>query len=51
LETRQREFEAQIANPDFYHQDQDRIQLTLKELADNQAKLEQAYRRWEELEC
>lgn len=50
LETQQREFEAQIANPDFYHQDQERIQRILKELADNQAKLEQAYRRWEELE-
>ena len=50
LETRQSEFEAQIANPDFYRQDQERIQQTLKEIADNQTDLEQAYRRWEALE-
>ena len=50
LETRQREFETQIANSDFYRQDQERIQQALKEVADNQANLERAYQRWEELE-
>lgn len=50
LENKQGEFEKLMAKPDFYDQDSDKVSATLKEMADNQAQLDQAYGRWEALE-
>lgn len=50
LETQQSKTEAQIAEPDFYNDEEDKVQQVLQQLSDNQASLEHAYSRWEELE-
>lgn len=50
LEAKQGEFESLVAKPDFYDNESDKVSETLKEMADNQTQLEQAYQRWETLE-
>ncbi len=44
------ELQATVAEPDFYSQEQDAVQATLKELSDSEALLEQRIERWSELE-
>jgi ATP-binding cassette subfamily F protein uup len=50
LEAKQGEFENLVAKPDFYDNESDKVSKTLKEMTDNQTRLEQAYERWEILE-
>lgn len=50
LESKQAEYEVLVGKADFYQQDSDKVTLTLKEMADNQAELDHAYSRWEHLE-
>lgn len=50
LEAKKSEFESLIAKSDFYDNESDKVSKTLKEMADNQTQLEQAYERWEILE-
>ena len=50
LESEQLDIETLISDPDFYSNDKDKIEQTLKQLANIQAQLEQAFLRWEELE-
>ena len=50
LELQQSELETLISQPDFYHNDSDTVQQTLKQVASVQTQLEQAYQRWEQLE-
>ncbi|MFT4887750.1 MAG: ATP-binding cassette subfamily F protein uup [Pseudohongiellaceae bacterium] len=50
LEAKQGEFEKLVAKPDFYDNESDKVSKTLKEMTDNQSRLEQAYERWEILE-
>ncbi|KAA1189172.1 ATP-binding cassette domain-containing protein [Pseudohalioglobus sediminis] len=50
LETRQRELEAQVAEPDFYQGEHTAVQQVLGDLAGVQEELEQAFERWSELE-
>ncbi len=51
LETKQEEFHARVASPDFYLQDKAKIAETLAELNCLEKDLEQAYVRWDELEA
>lgn len=51
LETRQTELSEQIAAPDFYKQDQTAINHALAELQTLEGQLQEAYRRWDELEA
>lgn len=51
LETRQVELNQQISAPEFYKQDQIVVAKTLDELKQIDEKLEQVYRRWDELEA
>lgn len=51
LESKQVEINQQIAMPEFYQQDQKKINLVLEELAKINTDLEQAYARWDELEA
>jgi len=41
----------QMNQPDFYQQDEVKVQATLKQLADTEAELENAFERWELLEA
>ncbi|MDX1347705.1 MAG: ATP-binding cassette domain-containing protein [Thiomicrorhabdus chilensis] len=41
----------QMNQPDFYQQDEADVQATLKQLADKEAELENAFERWELLEA
>lgn len=50
LETRQTELTQQISNANFYKQDQALIAKTLDELKQTEEKLEQTFKRWDELE-
>lgn len=50
LEDAQQALEAKIADPAFYTGDKQDIDATLKEVADIQQQLEDAYQRWEALE-
>lgn len=50
LESQQAEFEQLISQPEFYANDNEKVQQTLKQLANTQALLERAFQRWEELE-
>jgi len=50
LECQQSDLEDLISKPNFYANDQDQIQNTLKQLANIQTQLERTYQRWEELE-
>jgi len=51
LETRQAELNRQISAPEFYKKDQTAVAKTLDELKQIDAKLEQVYKRWDELEA
>lgn len=50
LETEQANLEDLISQPDFYDQDGKEVEKMLKQVADSQLKLDQAYQRWDELE-
>ncbi|QCU90802.1 ATP-binding cassette domain-containing protein [Thiomicrorhabdus sediminis] len=53
LENLEAELEAlgeQVADPEFYQQDNEQVQQVLKQLSDKEAQLEQAFERWEALE-
>ncbi|GAB5498329.1 MAG: ATP-binding cassette domain-containing protein [Pseudohongiellaceae bacterium] len=50
LENKQEALQAKIADPAFYAGDKQDIDATLKEVAEVQQQLEQAYQRWEALE-
>lgn len=50
LETELEALNDQIAQPDFYQQDNDKVQAVLQALNDKEAELETAFERWEELE-
>jgi ATP-binding cassette subfamily F protein uup len=51
LETKQAELTQLINDPEFYKQDQAIVAKTLDELKQIDAKLEQVYQRWDELEA
>ena len=51
LESTLEELTAQIAAPEFYQQDKDKIAATTARLADTEKELETAYTRWEELDA
>ena len=51
LETRQTELNQQISEPEFYKKDQAVVTKTLDELKQTDEKLEQVYKRWDELEA
>jgi len=51
LETKQAELNRQISAPEFYKKDQAAVAKTLDELKQIDAKLEQVYKRWDELEA
>ncbi len=51
LDARQAALNEKINAPDFYKQEQDKINLVLTELKEIEAELEQAYQRWDELEA
>jgi len=51
LETKQAELNQQISAPEFYKKDQTVVAKTLDELKQIDAKLEQVYKRWDELEA
>jgi ATP-binding cassette subfamily F protein uup len=51
LETKQTELNQQISAPEFYKQEQVAVTKTLDELKQIDEKLEQVYRRWDELEA
>ena len=51
LETEQVKLTEKIGSAEFYKQEQDQIQITLKKLQETEEKLEQAYQRWDELEA
>lgn len=40
-----------ISQPDFYNKDGEEVEKTLKKVADSQSLLDQAYKRWDELEA
>ena len=50
IETTITELHDAIADPDFYKQEQETVQATLKQLSENEALLEQRVERWDELE-
>lgn len=50
LESKQQELNTIMAEPDFYNGDQSQIDEVLKQVAVIQAKLEEAYECWEEME-
>jgi len=50
LDARQVALNVQINAPDFYKQEQEKINLVLTELKELESELEQAYQRWDELE-
>ncbi|WP_136249130.1 ATP-binding cassette domain-containing protein [Halomonas borealis] len=51
LETAVADFEAQVGDPAFYQQDNDKVTETLQALNDRQSELEAAMERWMELEA
>ena len=51
LETRQAEINEQIAAPEFYQQEQAKVNSIIEQLAKVDAQLEQSYLRWDELEA
>lgn len=51
LEANQAALNAQINEPDFYRQEQKIVENKLGELKELEEKLEQAYKRWDELEA
>jgi ABC transport system ATP-binding/permease protein len=50
LEAAQARLQARAADPDFYRENAGAVADTMRELADIEARLEQAYARWEALE-
>jgi len=50
LEARQQALQESLSSPTFYQQERKLVDATLKDAADTQARLDEAYRRWEELE-
>lgn len=50
LETEIEALNGEITQPDFYSQDQEKVQAKLEELKNKQTELEAAFERWEELE-
>jgi ATP-binding cassette subfamily F protein uup len=50
IETRVSELQSVIADPDFYTQNHEIVQQTLRELSDAESRLEQRVERWGELE-
>ena len=50
LEQQQEALQTRIADPEFYSGDKADIDATLKEVAELQKQLEEAYQRWEALE-
>ncbi len=51
LEAKHEAINEQMANPEFYKQEQAAVNLVLEELAKVETDLEQAYQRWDELEA
>ncbi|NOQ14368.1 MAG: ATP-binding cassette domain-containing protein [Methyloprofundus sp.] len=51
LEAKQTEINEQMADADFYKQDQNTVNKTLETLDKTSKELEQAYKRWDELEA
>ncbi|MDG2278832.1 MAG: ATP-binding cassette domain-containing protein [Pseudomonadales bacterium] len=51
LEAKQSELNDQVADPEFYQQDQPRVALVLKQLSDLGEQLERAYDRWATLDA
>lgn len=50
LEAKQESFENLVGQADFYEQDSEKVTQALKEMAENQTQLDQAYAKWEVLE-
>jgi len=50
LEAEQSLLQEIISQAEFYDKDSSKVEETLKQVADNQAELDTAYQRWEELE-
>jgi ATP-binding cassette subfamily F protein uup len=50
LETQQADLEELISQPEFYNNEADAVQQTLKQVANVQTQLDLAYQRWEQLE-
>lgn len=50
LESKHAKLEGSISQADFYSNDSKKVEQTLKQVADSQAELDQAYQRWEALE-
>lgn len=50
LEKKQSEWQAKMANPDFYKKGQDEIAASMEKLKTIQLEIEKAYARWSELE-
>lgn len=50
LESKHAKLEESISQADFYSNDSKKVEQTLKQVADSQAELDQAYQRWEALE-
>ncbi|CAA9892884.1 ABC transporter ATP-binding protein uup-1 [Candidatus Methylobacter favarea] len=51
LEIKQADLNQQISAPEFYKKDQNSVARTLDELKKTETKLEQIYKRWDELEA
>ncbi|WP_319380896.1 ATP-binding cassette domain-containing protein [Thiomicrorhabdus sp.] len=51
LETEIEALNDEIAQPDFYQQDQESVQAKLDQLQNKETELEKAFERWEELEA
>jgi ATP-binding cassette subfamily F protein uup len=51
LEIKQADLNQQVSAPEFYQKDQNVIAQTLDELKKTETKLEQIYKRWDELEA
>lgn len=51
LETLQAELTAQIGNPDFYKQSQDKVAQALERMKATEEELAAAYQRWDELDA
>ncbi|NIB41294.1 ATP-binding cassette domain-containing protein [Pseudomaricurvus alkylphenolicus] len=51
LENRVSALEADIASPDFYQQDHEKVSEVLSQLGELQQSLEEKYARWDELEA
>jgi ATP-binding cassette subfamily F protein uup len=50
LEAEQQSLQAHTTDPDFYRQDADTVAAAMRALTDLEARLQQAYERWEALD-